>query len=243
MTTRTALITGVSRPLGLGFAVARQLAERDHHVILTARNAAQAEQLATQLRQDNLQATALPLDLTDRAGMDDIATHLARPFDHLDVLINNASAFPDAGVLSALDADLDAVRAALEVDVIGPWGLIQTMLPLLRKAPAARIVNVSSIAALQITAGLHLAARLRAPGHSFAKYLLTVLTAKLADELRDTAILVNAVDPGETASHPERGDEDDTRPAADSARGVVWAATLGDDGPSGGFFRDGHPLT
>lgn len=243
MTTKTALITGTSRPLGLGFAVARQLAERDYHVILTARDVAKAEQLAAQLRQDNLQATALRLDLTDRAGMDDTATQLARSFGHLDVLINNASTFPDAEVLSALDADLDAVRAAIEVDVIGPWGLIQAMLPLLRKAPAARIVNVSSVAALQITAGLDLAASLRAPAHSIAKYLLTLLTTKLADELHDTRILVNAVDPGETASHPERGDEDNARPAAESARGVVWAATLGEDGPSGGFFRDGHPLT
>jgi NAD(P)-dependent dehydrogenase (short-subunit alcohol dehydrogenase family) len=243
MTTKTALITGTSRPLGLGFAVARQLAERDYHVVLTARNADQAEQLATQLRQDNLQATALRLDLTDRASMDHAVTHVARSFGHLDVLVNNASIFPDADVLSALDADLDVVRAALEVDVIGPWGLIQAMLPLLRKAPAARIVNVSSVAAMQITAGVDLAASLRAPGYSFAKYLLNVLTTKLADELRDTHILVNAVDPGETASHPERGDEDNSRPAADSARGVVWAATLDEDGPSGGFFRDGHLLT
>jgi NAD(P)-dependent dehydrogenase (short-subunit alcohol dehydrogenase family) len=240
MTTRAALITGVSRPLGLGFAVARQLAELGYHVVLTARNVDQAEQLATQLRQDNLRATALRLDLTDRASMDETVTHLARSFGHLDVLVNNASVFPDVDVLSVLDADLDVVRAALEVDVIGPWGLIQATLPLLRKAPAARIVNVSSVAALQITAGVDLAASLRSPAHSIAKHLLTVLTTKIADELRDTGILVNAVDPGEIASHPERGDEDNARPAADSARGVVWAATLDEDGPTGGFFRDGH---
>jgi NAD(P)-dependent dehydrogenase (short-subunit alcohol dehydrogenase family) len=242
LTTKTALITGVSRPLGLGFAVARKLAEQDYHVILTARNVAQAEQFATQLRQDGLQATAFRLDLTDRAGMDEVVTQVAESFGHLDVLINNASVFPDVGVLSALDADLDAVREALEVDVIGPWGLIQATLPLLRKAPAARIVNVSSIAALQISAGLDLAASLRSPAHSIAKYLITMLTSKFADELRDTRILVNAVDPGELASHPERGDDADARPAADSARGVVWAATLDEDGPTGGFFRDGQPL-
>ena len=243
MTTKTALITGTSRPLGLGFAVARQLAEQNHHVVLTARDLAQAEHLAAQLRQDNLQATALHLDLTDRASIDAATAQLARSFDHLDVLINNASTFPDAEILSALDADLNAVRAAFEVDVIGPWALIQAVLPLLRKAPAARIVNVSSVAALQITAGLDLAASLRAPAHSFAKYLLNVLTTKLADELADASILVNAVDPGETASHPERGDEDNARPAIESARGVVWAATLDDDGPTGGFFRDGHRLS
>lgn len=242
MTTRTALITGVSRPLGLGFAVARQLAELGYHVVLAARNADQAEELATQLRQDNLPATALRLDLTDGATVDETVAHLARSFGQLDILINNASTFPDTGVLSVLDADLDAVRAALEVDVIGPWGLIQAALPLLRKAPSARVVNVSSIAALQITAGVDLAASLRSPAHSIAKYLLTVLTTKIADELRDTGILVNAVDPGEIASHPERGDEDNGRPAADSARGVVWAATLDEDGPTGGFFRDGQLL-
>jgi NAD(P)-dependent dehydrogenase (short-subunit alcohol dehydrogenase family) len=243
MTTRTALITGVSRPLGLGFAVARQLAELGYHVVLTARNVEEAEQLATQLRQDNLRVTALRLNLTDRASMDETVTHLARSFGHLDVLVNNASTFPDVDVLSVLDADLDVVRAALEVDVIGPWGLIQATLPLLRKAPAARVVNVSSIAALQITAGVDLSASLRSPAHSIAKHLLTVLTTKIADELRHTGILVNAVDPGEIASHPERGDEDNARPAADSARGVVWAATLDEDGPTGGFFRDGHLVT
>lgn len=243
MTTRTALITGVSRPLGLGFAVARQLAESGHHVILTARDAAKAEQLAARLRQDDLDATALRLDLTDRASMIDAAAHLDRSFGHLDVLINNASTFPDADVLSTLDTDVDAVRAALDVDVLGPWALIQVMLPLLRRAPAARVVNVSSVAALQITAGLDLAASLRAPAHSLAKYLLGVLTSKIAAELRDTPILVNAVDPGETATHPERGDEDTARPTADSARGIVWAATLPANGPTGGFFRDGQPLT
>src|SRR3569833_596055 len=87
------------------------------------------------------------------------------------------------------------------------------MLPLLRKAPAARIVNVSSAAALQISAVVDLAADLRAPAYSIAKYLLTVLTAKLAGELHDTPILINAVDPGETASHPEGGAEDNARRA------------------------------
>jgi NAD(P)-dependent dehydrogenase (short-subunit alcohol dehydrogenase family) len=175
--------------------------------------------------------------------MDAAAAELARSLGHLDVLINNASIFPDAEVMSVLDADLTYVRAAFEVDVIGPWSLIQVMLPLLRKAPAARIVNVSSVAALQITRGFDPAAVLRAPAYSFAKHLLTALTVTLANELHGTGILVKAVDPGETASHPERGDDDDDRPAAESARGVVWAATLDENGPNGGFFRDGHSLT
>ena len=120
---------------------------------------------------------------------------------------------------------------------------LELALPLLERAPAARIVNVSSEAALQIDP--RRAAHdgfLRAPGYSLAKYTMNVLTTLLAPALADTAILINSVDPGETASHPERGDEDTARPAAESARGIVWAATLPAGGPTGGLFRDGQPL-
>lgn len=236
---KTALITGTSRPDGIGFAVASQLASQGYHVILTARDVARAAPLAAQLRSAGHTATALRLDLTDPASMAEAAAQLT----HLDVLINNASDAVDFTVLSALDADIDAVRSALDVDVLGPWRLVQTMLPLLKAAPAARIVNVSSISALQIATGLDLGASLRAPAHSFAKHALNVLTTVLARALKDTPILVNSVDPGETATHPERGDEDNARPATESARGIIWAATLPPDGPTGGLFHDGQPLT
>jgi NAD(P)-dependent dehydrogenase (short-subunit alcohol dehydrogenase family) len=238
MTVKTALVTGTSRPAGLGFAVARQLGELGYHVILTARDLSRAEPLAAQLRTEGYAATALRVDLADRASMDEAAGYLTENFGHLDVLVNNASAMPDR-VLSALDADMDEVRSALEVDVIGPWALTQAMLPLLTAAPAARIVNVSSLSAQQIATGLDLGAPLRSPAHSMAKYMLNTLTGVLARALEDTPILVNAVDPGNTATHPERGDDDSDRPAAESARDIVWAATLGADGPTGELFADG----
>lgn len=144
--------------------------------------------------------------------------------------------------MSALDADLDAVRSALEIDVLGPWRLVQELLPLLTAALAARIVNVSSISAQQIATGLDLGAGLRAPAHSFAKHSLNVLTTVLARAVEDLPVLVNAVDQGESATHPERGDEGEARPADESARGVVWAATLDENGPTGKFFRDQRPL-
>ncbi len=114
----------------------------------------------------------------------------------------NASDMPDFRTLSALDADMDAVRPALEVDVIGPWALVQSMLPLLTAAPAARIVTVSSLSALQIATGLDLGASLRAPAYSMAKYMLNALTSVLARAFADTPVLVNAVGPGDTATHP-----------------------------------------
>jgi NAD(P)-dependent dehydrogenase (short-subunit alcohol dehydrogenase family) len=239
---KVALITGTSRPEGIGFAVARQLAEKDHHVILTARDASRANHLAERLRRDNLAASALPLDLTDPVTFDKSADHIAQKFGHLDVLINNATPGPDFTIVSALDADLGAVRTALEVDLIGPWGLVQAMLPLLKQAPAARIVNVSSNSAQQIATGLDLGAPLRAPAYSVGKYTLNALTTILARELDGTSILVNAVDPGDTATHPERGDDDGDRSAEESARGIVWAATLGRNGPTGGLFHDQQPI-
>lgn len=240
MKPKTALITGASRRLGLGFAVARQLAEQDYHVILTARDVRQAEELSVELRQAGHTATALHLDLADRTGIHETADHLTRTFDHLDVLVNNASHMPDFRTRSALDVDLDALHAAFEVNVFGCWGLIQAVLPLLRRAPAARIVNVSSDAAQQI--GKRGTGILFSPAHSLAKYTLNALTITLAAALADTPILINAVDPGRVATHPERGDDDDDRPPAEAAKGVVWAATLDSDGPSGGLFFDGEPV-
>ncbi|MFI9387404.1 SDR family NAD(P)-dependent oxidoreductase [Kutzneria sp. NPDC052558] len=241
MTVKTALITGVSRSVGIGFAVARQLAEQGYHVIVTARDHARAETLAAQLRRDNLAATAMRLDLTEPATMAAVAEQIGWSFGRLDVLVNNACAPVDFQALSALDADIDAVRTAIDIDVLGPWQLVQTLLPLLRAAGAARIVNVSSRSASQISAGLDLGASLRAPAHSFAKHSLNVLTEILARAFEGTPVLVNSVDPGSTATHPERADNTD-RPAADSARGVVWAATLPVGGVNGGFFLDGEAV-
>jgi NAD(P)-dependent dehydrogenase (short-subunit alcohol dehydrogenase family) len=242
MTTKVALITGASRPIGIGFAVGRQLAEQGHHVVLTSRDATRAEQLAEQLRTDGHAASALRIDLIEPATFHDAAAYLSQTFGHLDVLINNATHGPDFTVMSALDADLDVVRTTLDVDLIGTWGLILAMLPLLKKAPAARIVNVSSKSAQQIATGLDLGAPLRAPAYSMAKHMLNVLTTTMARALADTPILVNAVDPGDTATHPERGDDDDSRTSADSARGIVWAATLDHNGPTGGLFYDKQPM-
>ncbi|MFD7593741.1 SDR family NAD(P)-dependent oxidoreductase [Kitasatospora sp. NPDC059812] len=242
MAIRTALVTGTSRPAGLGFAVARELAEQGYHVILTARDHSTAEPLAARLCRDGHAATALHLDLSDPVSMREAADHLTQAFGHLDVLVNNASAMPDFQVLSAMEADMDAVRTALEVTVIGPWALTQAMLPLLTAAPAARIVNVSSLSAQQIATGLDLGASLRAPAYSMAKYMLNALTTVLARDLAHTPILVNAVDPGNTATHPERGDDATDRPAAESARDIVRAATLGADGPTGQLFGNGRPV-
>ena len=238
--TKIALVTGASRPLGLGFA--RELATRGYHAVLSGRDLDRTEQLAAQLKSEGLSVSAVRLDVTDPAGVAACAEFIRGSFGRLDALINNAAGMPDFTTLSVLETDLHEARAAYEVDVLGAWALTQACLPLLRAAPAARVVNVSSEAVAQIAAGADLPGNVRSPGYSLAKYALNALTGVLAAELRADGILVNAVDPGRVASHPERGDEDDDRPAADSALGVVWAATLDANGPTGGFFRDGAPV-
>ncbi len=149
---------------------------------------------------------------------------------------------PDWDTFRLLAADADAVRAAFEVCVFGPWLLTRACLPLLEAAPAARIVTVSSGAAMQVRAGAALPRPVGAPGYSMAKFTADALTASLAVELRDAGILVNSVDPGRFASHPELGADNDGRPTVESARWVAWAAMLPADGPTGLLFEDGTPV-
>ncbi|MFF2119575.1 SDR family NAD(P)-dependent oxidoreductase [Kitasatospora sp. NPDC058184] len=242
MTDRTALITGAGRSAGLGIAVARALAAQGHHVIVTARDGGQAEEQAAVLRSEGLSAEGLRLDLADTDDFARVAAHVRDGHGRLDVLVNNASCMPDFDTPSMLDADIDYVRTALDVNVVGVWALVQALSPLLRAAPAARVVNVSSGAYQQIAAGADYPRQVGAPAYSFSKYALNALTASLAATFRDTDVLVNAVDPGRVDTHPELGVDEEDRPASESAVWVAWAATLPADGPTGGVFFDGERL-
>jgi NAD(P)-dependent dehydrogenase (short-subunit alcohol dehydrogenase family) len=239
---KVALITGVSRSLGLGVAVARSLAEQGCHVIVTARNGAQADEQAAALRSEGHSAEGMQLDLSDAGDFTRIAEEIRAKHGHLDVLINNASCMPDSDTRSMLDVDIAYARTAFEINVIGVWALVKAMRPLLEAAPAARVVNISSAAYRQIEAGAEFADQVRAPGYSLSKHTLNVLTATIASAFCGTGVLVNAVDPGSVATHPERGDDDDDRPASESAKWVTWAATLPSDGPTGAVFYDGERI-
>ncbi|MDQ7808794.1 SDR family NAD(P)-dependent oxidoreductase [Amycolatopsis sp. A133] len=231
-----ALVTGASRPQGLGFAVARELALRGHHVVLAGRNLDRTRALVAQLAGEGLSADGVRLDVTAPDDVSACAGFLRTRAGRLDVLVNNAAAMPDFATTSLLDADLTEARTAYDVDVLGTWALVRACLPLLRAAPAARIVNVSSGAAAQIDAGAGLTGGVRSPGYSLAKYALNAFTATLAAELRGTGILVNAVDPGSVATHPERGDDAGDRSPAEAALDIVRAATLPAGGPTGALL-------
>lgn len=222
-----ALVTGGNR--GLGLEIGRQLADLGHTVLLTARSWEAATAAADRLGSD---VHPLQLDVTSQEDAERVAAELAERFGRLDVLINNAAIAYDTWQ-RAIDADLAIVREAAETNLYGPWRLAQVLLPLLRKSRHPRIVNVSSEAASLASMGGG------TPAYNTTKVALNGLTKMLASELRSEGILVNAICPGWVAT--DMGGPGG-RPVAVGASGIVWAATLPDDGPTGGFFRDGRPL-
>ena len=219
------LVTGANR--GIGREVCRQLAELGHTVILTARDPGAAAEAAQAVR-----AEPMRLDVTDPASVTSAAQWTRQRYGKLDVLVNNAAITYDTWQ-RAVTADLAVVREAAETNLYGPWLMVQEFLPLLRNSDHPRIVNVSSEAASLAGMGGG------TPAYTASKVALNALTRMLADELRRDRILVNAVCPGWVAT--DMGGPGG-RPVAEGAASVVWAATLPDSGPTGGFFRDGRPL-
>lgn len=239
--TPVALITGVSRATGLGFETARQLAEKGFLVILTARNTGAVQELTDQLTGDEYAAEAYSLDICSDNSVKELSDRLAARYGRIDVLINNAGGYFDADIQPS-DTDLALAKDAFDTNVLGAWRMIQAFLPLLKKSAHPRIVNVSSGAGSfsDPVFGLGLHPNI-VPMYSITKLALNGLTVKLARQLKEAAIKINAVCPGFVATYPDT-EQWGARPVADGARGIVWAATLPDDGPSGGFFRDGQAL-
>jgi NAD(P)-dependent dehydrogenase (short-subunit alcohol dehydrogenase family) len=194
-------------------------------VLLGARDPAKGARAARQIGGG---VSALQLDVADRESVRAATAGL----DRLDVLVNNAAILYDTWQ-RGIDADLDQVREALDTNLLGAWRVTQAVLPLLRASPAGRIVNVSSGAGALTNMGGG------TPAYRTSKAALNALTRVLAADLRGDGILVNAVCPGWVAT--DMGGAGG-RPVQDGAAGIVWAATLPDDGPTSGFFRDGRPI-
>jgi NAD(P)-dependent dehydrogenase (short-subunit alcohol dehydrogenase family) len=218
---RVALVTGANR--GIGRAVAAGLAARGYRTILTARDEAAAREAAWAIEGD---VEPWQLDVSDG----DSIARVAAGLDRLDVLVNNAGILYDTWQ-SPSTADLDVVREALDVNLLGAWRTAQAFLP--RMGPGARIVNVSSGAGSLTGMGPG------TPAYGVSKAALNAFTIKLAGELRDRRILVNAVCPGWVAT--DMGGTGG-RPVEQGAASVLWAVDLPEDGPTGGFFRDGRPV-
>jgi NAD(P)-dependent dehydrogenase (short-subunit alcohol dehydrogenase family) len=236
-----ALVTGANQ--GIGLQIARDLVAHGFTVLVGSRNLARGEAAA---REIGPAARALQLDVTDQASIAAAATRIRSELGRLDVLVNNAaisniSKQPDQSVedyakrTRASNVSLDEVRAVWETNVFGPLAVYQAMLPLLREAPAARIVNVSSgVGSLTRTSDPTYPYRsIFGPVYPASKTALNAMTLAMAIELESTAIKVNAVSPGFTKTN--LNNYAGTETLEEGAREAVRVAMLGPDGPTGTF--------
>ncbi|HEY6629975.1 MAG TPA: SDR family NAD(P)-dependent oxidoreductase [Rhizobiaceae bacterium] len=231
---RIALVTGANK--GIGLEIARQLAQAGAFVIIGARDAGRANTAVDDLASQGLAAAAIRLDLNDAASIAAAAGRIGAEHGRLDILVNNA------GIVDASDgppttSSPEAVRRILDTNFVGTLAVTQAMLPLLRRSPAGRIVNLSSsLGSLALNGdptSPYYSARLI--GYNASKAALNMLTVQLSEELRGTPIVVNSVSPGyvktDLTGHggfltPEEG-----------ARLPVEYALLGDNAVSGRFVE------
>ena len=180
----------------------------------------------------DLGAEFAQLDVSDDDGVDRCFRSVEERFGRLDVLVNNAAIHYDTWQ-RGVEADLAVVHEAFETNLFGAWRCCLRAIPLMRRNRWGRIVNVSSEGGLLRSMGSG------TPAYSTSKAALNALSRVLAAELAGSGILVNAVCPGWIAA--DMGGSGG-RPVSLGAARVLWAVMLEDDGPTGGFFRDGKPV-
>lgn len=228
---RSALVTGANR--GIGFEICRQLAQREIRVILTARDERKGQQAAGRLQKEGLAVQFHQLDVTNEKDIHRLVAFVDSEFGGVEVLVNNAGIYPDEGV-SGLKIGLETVRTTMEVNAYGPLRVCQLLIPLMRRRRYGRIVNVSSGSGqLSTMTGTTLAYRI-------SKVSLNAITRVLADEVRGTGILINALCPGWVRT--EMGGRSAPRSVEEGADTAIYLATLPANGPTGGFFRDRKPI-
>jgi NAD(P)-dependent dehydrogenase (short-subunit alcohol dehydrogenase family) len=229
----TALVTGANR--GIGREVARQLAGLGCAVLLTARDETQAQTAAAEIAGDTgASVRPLALDVSDPQSVEAAAASVKAEPGRLDVLVNNAGVGLDFGV-SGTAPNFDAIEQTLSTNFYGAYRLTIALLDLLRKSEHPRIVNVSSgMGGVTEMGGW-------SPGYRVSKAALNAVTRILSAELKDDGVLVNSACPGFVKTDMG-GPMGASKSVHDGAAGIVWLATLPDDGPTGGFFRDGKPI-
>jgi NAD(P)-dependent dehydrogenase (short-subunit alcohol dehydrogenase family) len=226
---RVALVSGGNR--GLGREVARRLAENRYAVVIGSRDLDKGRAAAAELG-DNVNARRL--DVTDPESIETCIREIGDLHGRLDVLVNNAGIEGGGWRTDATDVDLDEVRDTLETNLFGAWKLTQAALPLMRRNGYGRIVNLSSGMGQLDEMGGH------APSYRISKVGLNALTRMLTAELDGENILVNSCCPGWVRT--DMGGPNANRSVEEGGDTPYWLATLPDDGPRGGFFRNRMPI-
>jgi len=234
------LITGANK--GLGLETARQLGKMGIQVLIGARDLKAGELAAAQLCGEGVSAEALLIDVTSLPSIAQAAREVASRHPVLDILINNAGVLLDDPARTVSEQSLDVWRRTFQTNLFGVIAVTQAFLPLLRAAPAARIVNLSSLLG---SLALHADPESpiyhsQNPAYNASKSALNAWTLSLAYELRDTPIKVNAAHPGHVQT--DMGGKNAPLQVVDGASTSVALATLGPDGPSGSFSHLGKVL-
>jgi NAD(P)-dependent dehydrogenase (short-subunit alcohol dehydrogenase family) len=240
-TGKIALITGANK--GIGLETARQLGKLGATVLVGARDLAKGEQAAEVLRGVGVDARAIKLDVVNEADRAAAAKTIEKDFGRLDILINNAGVMLEGlGRNATSTTPLHVLRETFETNFFAVVALTQTLLPLLRKSEAGRIVNLSSILAsqtLHATPGSPIY-EAKTFAYDASKAALNSFTIHLAHELKGTKIKVNSAHPGWVKT--DMGGAGAQMEIVDGAKTSVDLATLPANGPSGGYFHMGEAL-
>ena len=232
---RIAVVTGANR--GIGREIARQLAQRGLLVILTARDLAKAEAAAAEFKRDGLDVAVEHLDVTRADSIAAAIGNIESAHGPIDVLVNNAAILIDApGGFSASLFDMtdETARRTWDTNVLGPSALIRAIVPGMLSRGYGRVVNLSSLAGQLAGMGSGF------PAYRMSKTALNALTRIAAAEAGKGNVKINACSPGWVRT--ELGGPGASRTVEKGAETAVWLATLGPDGPTGGFFHDKAPV-
>ena len=237
---QVALITGGNR--GLGLEIGRQLGKRQITVLLGTRNEQAGQAAADQLREEGIKAFYIPLDISNDGSIARASETVTSQFGQLDILVNNAVFYVRENQTPS-QITRDTLTHYVDVNFISQVVVTQAFLPLLKKSPAGRIVNMSSSTGSLATIGDagHPNPRIAKGvplGYSSSKVALNMFTALLAKELKDTPIKVNSADPGWTQT--DMGGAEAKYTVEQGAEPAVWLACLDEQGPTGGFFTHDH---
>jgi NAD(P)-dependent dehydrogenase (short-subunit alcohol dehydrogenase family) len=228
---KLALVTGANR--GIGFETCRQLADAGFHVMLTSRDPGKGQRAADLLRRQGKDVGYEHLDVTDSKSITRLLGIVRRRTGRLDALVNNAAVYLDEDV-SVFEVDEQTVRATLETNFYGPLAMCRAFIPVMQAQRYGRVVNVSSGAGqLSEMTG-------RSAAYKVSKAALNALTRIVADEVRHANVKVNAACPGWVRT--SMGGPHAPRSVEQGADTIVWLATLPEEGPTGGFFRDRTPI-